>query len=529
MAHQAVQEPQVAGRADITGKDHLVGNILTCWAAQVVTMIGGFVLPRMTDHYVGQTALGVWDFSWSLVAYFGLVQVGIVSSVNRYVAAARVAGNGADLNRAVSSVMCVLVVMALVVLALAVGTAEALPTMFGGKLGNYTADAQWLVLLFGASLAVQVTFSAYGGVLTGCYRQGIYNGICAAGQVVLVGGLVSVLVVGGGLIEMAVVNLAVEGVRSLMMAVAAHRVCPELRIGVRQARWSTARGMMAFGAKYFAFTFSALLQGQTAVILIAGFLGPAVVAIYSRPMGLIHSVVSLMQRSADVLTPTASAMQALGQKQELRQLLTKSTRYGAFVAVPIVMVLAVLGNDIMHIWMGPRYERGAVLVILAVGYLGSLVHRPSFNILTGLNAHGRAAAITLVSAIASAGLMTLALGLLHTNLEGVALGLVLPLALTGGICVPLHACRRLNMSFGKHMVDAMKGPVLCSLPYGMCLAAVRILLGDQPYLALGAAAVATVVVLGPLYWRYALPPSLRGEVIRIFVRFLRIPHIGNHA
>ena len=70
----------------LTGRDRLASNVISSWAAHFVFIIAGFIMPRMIDGRLGHELLGVRDFAWSLVSYFGLVQAGIGSSVNRCVA-----------------------------------------------------------------------------------------------------------------------------------------------------------------------------------------------------------------------------------------------------------------------------------------------------------------------------------------------------------------------------------------------------------------------------------------------------------
>ena len=76
----------IEAEADLSGRNRLFRNVLSSWAGHLVFIISGFIMPRMIDTHAGQSGLGVWDFGWSLVSYFGFVQAGICSSVNRYMA-----------------------------------------------------------------------------------------------------------------------------------------------------------------------------------------------------------------------------------------------------------------------------------------------------------------------------------------------------------------------------------------------------------------------------------------------------------
>jgi hypothetical protein len=60
-------------KADPHGQRRMPINILTSWGALLIQTVSGFIIPRLVDNDIGQSGLGVWDFCWTLVAYFGLV------------------------------------------------------------------------------------------------------------------------------------------------------------------------------------------------------------------------------------------------------------------------------------------------------------------------------------------------------------------------------------------------------------------------------------------------------------------------
>lgn len=92
---------------NLSGRRALARNVMYSWSGHAVFVLAGFIIPRVIDRKIGQTALGIWDFGWSIVNYFWLAQAGIGSSVNRHVAKYRAKGESEALNCVVSSVMCV--------------------------------------------------------------------------------------------------------------------------------------------------------------------------------------------------------------------------------------------------------------------------------------------------------------------------------------------------------------------------------------------------------------------------------------
>ena len=267
--------------SDLTGRDRLTRNVLASWAGHFVFIVAGFIMPRTIDRQIGQDALGIWDFAWSLVAYFGLVQGGIGSSVNRYVAKYRAIGDIDNVNRVVSSVTCILIIAALIVLALTFLFTLTLPEIWGVRLADRVTEAQWVVFLLGTSLAVRMIFSAFNGVITGCHRWDWYNGINAGWYAITVGAMIASLLLGAGLRGLALVYLCGAVLTCLSYVLAAVRFCHGLRVRFKFAHWSTAKQMLTFGGKTILPTIANLLLNQTISILVISFLGPASLALYS--------------------------------------------------------------------------------------------------------------------------------------------------------------------------------------------------------------------------------------------------------
>ncbi len=516
-------EPAVEPAAeDLTGRARMTRNVLSSWGWNFVFIVAGFVMPRVIDTHLKQAGLGVWDFAWSLVAYSRLVVFGVGSSVGRYVAKYRAASDMDGVNRAVSSVTCLFLLLGAIWLGVTVALSLSVPALLSRRLAAFTGEAKLVVLLIGAGLAVRIAFLSWPGVLQGCHRWGLHNAIeggCYAATVV---GMIVVLLLGGGLVSLAWVTLAGDVLDRAVGCVAAHWVCPGLRIRPSQARWGQARGMLGFGGKTFVLGIAELLLDQTVALLVVFFLGPKALAVFTRPKSLMRQSVTLVRKLSNVLTPTTSSLQAMGLHQDIQKLLIRSTRYGAYIALPICLTLMVLGGPVLHVWMGPAYEKGwIVLAILTVGNLMVMIERPARNILAGLNAHGRPGFVYLGAAILAAPMAYLALGPLQWGLTGAAVAVTAALLIANGMYLPSYACRLLNLPLRKYVVKSMRGPVLCTLPYGLCLAAIRLISPSRPVFSLLSAAAAGLIVLVPLYWQYALPESFKRGLIEAMLARLR--------
>lgn len=508
--------PDIRGRQrtdDVTGRDRLVSNVLFSWGTYAVFILAGFLLPRMIDQRLGQDLLGIWDFAWSLVTYFGLVEAGIGSSVNRYIAQYRAAGNTHAMNGIVSSACCILGVAGILVLASTIALSLLLPRLFDSRLGTHGPEAQWIVLLLGVSIGVQISLGAFGGVLTGCHRWALHNINTSGWYAVTLAGMIVTLLLGGGLRALATMCLMGEILTGAGRLLLAHRVCEDLRVRPSFVQWDKIRELLTFGGKTLIPGVSNLLLNQTTSVLIVAYLGPAVLALYTRPRSLMNHLGALVQKMAMTLTPTTSSLQSTGDLVGIQTLFVKAIGYSFYLALPAVSVMTVFGGPILQLWMGSRYASSLVPAILAVGYLASMAQMPLYTILAGMNAHGRAGVAQFVASIGSAILMIVGLGYLTWGLVGVAVASTLPLTIVNVVYLPAFACRKLGMSVTRYTLEALAKPIFCSLPFLFCLIAARILFARQPIAAFFLGVVTGTAVLLPIYWRFAISESLKSAVI----------------
>ena len=493
----------------MTGGERLVSNVLFSWAAHLVFIISGFILPRMIDRRLGQEELGVWDFAWSMISYFGLVQVGIGSSINRYIAKYRVTEDISAINRTVSSAFCLLGCAGMLTFVITAALSLMLPRLFGARLGENVLIAQWVVFFLGGSIAIQMAFAVFAGVLTGFHRWGLHNFAKSGWYVVMIAGMIIALVMGLGLPSLSIINFIGIALTQATEALLAYKICKDLRVRISLVDRKTIVKLFAFGGKSLIPSVSNLLLNQTTSILIVAYLGPAVLALYSRPRSLIHHLNTLVNKMAFVLTPTASSLQSTGNKEGIEGLLIKSARYSLYMVLPMVLVLTVFGDAIMQFWMGPRYANGLVLAILAVGHLADIVQTPVRMILMGLNAHGRAGMAQFVASVCSVALNILALHYLKWNIAAVAIAVTLPLTIANFLYLPILTRRRVGLPIRKYFLSVMVGPVVHVLPFAICLVIARIVFNTEPLIGFLLGGLVGSTVLSILYWRYVVPNRIK--------------------
>lgn len=501
------QNQQSVGSEKRGRRSGLLRSALWSWGGHLVFIVAGFVLPRAIDHTAGRELLGIWDFAWAIVGYFALIECGVSSSVNRYVAKHLAENDTAGLNRVVSSVLCIQMLVGLVILLVTLVTTWSLPMIWKDRVGAWVTDAQWLVFFLGLSMAVGFGFGAFAGVLTGCHRWDLYNGITAfwyaITQVAMLGSLFWT-----GSVRLLGCIYALGGVLiTVSNLIAARRVCPGLEVRLRYADWPTMTTLIGFGGKTFMNGLARAFLYQTSNIFMATYLGPAALAIYSRPMALIQHLRGFTSKFANVLTPIASELQAAADHVSLQQLAVKVARFGVAIALPPVVFLSVLGGPVLGFWMGPDYRNDGLPLILALGHLGAIANLPLQTILTGLNYHGRPAIVAVGSAVVCAGLCWAVLAHFGGGASAVAVCVALTVTLSDGAYVTSWVCRKLDMRPLTFLRQVWVQPILCVIPFGLWLGAARAVCA--PTIALLVGGIGGGILLCATYWRWILPAGLR--------------------
>src|SRR5258706_620884 len=66
-------------------KGQIIKNISSSWFSLGINIVTGIFLSPFILHHLGDTAFGVWVLIFSVTGYYGLFDLGIRSSVVRYV------------------------------------------------------------------------------------------------------------------------------------------------------------------------------------------------------------------------------------------------------------------------------------------------------------------------------------------------------------------------------------------------------------------------------------------------------------
>jgi O-antigen/teichoic acid export membrane protein len=275
------------------------------------------------------------------------------------------------------------------------------------------------------------------------------------------------------------------------------------------------REIFGFGSKTTVDALSKLLQHQVGVLVVLSVMGPAGLALYSRPRALIAITTRFVMGFARVLVPTASAFHDEQAPKALGELLIRSTRYGLFLALPPALGMLILGRAILRVWMGDwSYADTNVLPILVIGFLPLFAQQPTYHILMGLASHGIAGMASLIGSIVGAVMSILFVSVFGWGLDGAALATAIPVFLVNLWVLPYAGCRAAQLPLLRYLRETLPTPLLSVVPFAIVLLAARGWLPDDAKAQLLAGLLAGAPCLAVVYWFTAVPAHLKQRIVR---------------
>jgi O-antigen/teichoic acid export membrane protein len=182
--------------------------------------------------------------------------------------------------------------------------------------------------------------------------------------------------------------LAVDAVVSVAGGVLAFGLCrktfPELSVSLALADRGLLREMLPYSWKVFLISISGVIILQTDSLIIGALASASAVAIYNAAFRLFVFAREIAGAALQAVVPLASRAHAAGDRGKLIEVSLRFTKYSNMVACCIAVPLLAFAPQIIHVWLGPKFQ-GAVapLQLLMLALLVSNNHAVFLGVLIG--------------------------------------------------------------------------------------------------------------------------------------------------
>ncbi|MGA7729835.1 MAG: oligosaccharide flippase family protein [Chloroflexia bacterium] len=479
-------------------RSRILSNAIANYAGQVTIVLVTFVLTPALLAHLGDAMYGVLLLVSAVQGLGGLFDFGITTSVVKYVAEHHARDEIDEINRVVSTSFFLHLVVGL--MALLVVSCVAL---FGIPLFNLQpaeeAVAQPALILAGVSLMISLPLGAVASVLQGLRHYEITNVVAVVQALSTAGVTLFVLQLGGGPVELMIVNTVSLALAYCVRVWFALRLLPGLRLSPGYATRATLKRIGGYSVWLFMLDMARRIFYNADAVLIAAFLPVSKVTAYNLGFKPASALTYFSSPFVSVLLPAASALEALKDQERLRHLFVTATRIAVVVTMPVFLWLILFGRQVLEVWVGPGHEDALpVLYIFCAVFLVSIAQNPGGTVLRGIG-QVRILALVVMSEYAANIILSLLL-LPRVGVIGAAIGTLIPAILVDLLLIPLLACRALSMTYVRFVIGAFAGPLVAAGPAALLFWLLSRWLETSSLLSLIASGVLSVALFGVCYF-----------------------------
>lgn len=447
-------------------------NVSTRYLAIAVELVIGLIMLPFNLRHLGQEAYGLWMLVGSVTIHFSVLDMGYGSAIVKFVAQYRAHKDARALNEIASTMFFLFAAIGVAAYLVVVGLAFNLDHVF-----KITAEqahtARWILLIIGLNVACNFPFSVYGGVIDGFQRYDRNNVVAIGSAAMVAVANATVLKAGYGLLPLVAATTTVRILTYFVYRMNAFRVYPPLRISAAYVRRSRLREITGFSVYSSIIDWANKLNYELDEVVIGAFLGSAPVAIWAVADRIISGTQRLTNQVNGVLFPFIVDSDTTNQNARLTRLLLEGTRLSLATVVPIAMSLIILADPLVRAWVGPTMMNSAPIIqILAIVVAMRVGNATGTTLLKGA---GRVRYLAVANI--ATGLVNLAMSALLVRsfgLIGVAIGTLVPVAISTMFVLFPAACRRVDVSVWRAIRFSVWPAIWPALVAGLGLQGLRL-------------------------------------------------------
>ena len=415
-------------------KKEAIRSVISNWIGTFFRYVLTFVATPIIVHSLGNNKYGIWSLVISLTGYYGIIDFGIRSTVEKYFSQFAAEGDESRCNALINTVTLVYIIIAVLVFISTALLAFNFDVIF--KIDdNYKRETFLVVIIIGGNLALRFCFTAFSAIVAALRRFDIQNAVHVTLVICRVLTIIGILKLGYGLIAMAVVVVCFDMIESIVYLTVAFKLYDGLRISVKHIRFSMIKEIYSFAGGSFLIHCSRIIAERTDQILIVLLFGTELVVYYAIAESLVNYVRKVPKGVINTLLPFASYLDATGGEKNLKVLFYFLPKYVFSFSLFILFLFFEYGRNIIDLWMGDGFGDSYLLLIILM--TADSIVRTTNVIGRTLAGMGRNREYVIVSVVEM--LLNIVLGVIlanHWGIVGIALGKLISVSFTRCLVLP---------------------------------------------------------------------------------------------
>jgi O-antigen/teichoic acid export membrane protein len=454
-------------------KIEIFKNVGSSWFSLGFNILVGIFLSPFILHRLGDAAFGLWVLVFAITGYYGLFDLGIRSSIVRYVAKYSANNEHDELNQLVNTALFSYSGIGAVAMLLTFLASVYVDSIFKVP-ASFHSTARLLLLMVGTAVSLGFPLGVSGGILEGLQRFYVLNftNVCST----LLRALLIVIALrhGYGLLMVALITVTLPLLGNLVNAGVVLSILP-LHFHPKYLNRESLHRIASYSGPTFMIIIASRLRFKTDAMVIGTFVSSAAITYFAIGSRLVDYMGEVVSSLAQIFIPMSSRSDAIGDSAQLKKIFIAGNRACALLVFPITASLIILGKSVIEVWVGARYIATSypVLLILVIPTATMLAQSACGRVLFGMAKHK-----TLALAILLEGTTNLILSIVLVKRFGIlgdAAGTAIPLLCTTLFFLPRHTCRILGVRVWTYVREAFLLPLMLSVP----LVAVLLLARDR--------------------------------------------------
>lgn len=486
-------------------------NVLSMWGQRIGgTLVTLLITPIITNHF-GLELVGVWLLVSQYAQHLMLLELGLNTSLTRFLARHRGSGDLLGASRYLSASIFSLLAMGALIVLLVPLLAEGFNAAFDLPPGT-ESQAYWLVLLASITVGLSLPLRAGIGMLSSVHR---FDRLASWETVALAARLALVLVFfhwfDPDLLMLGLITFVPTLLANLMVFRDGRRRNRDLTIGYGLVSRQVLLDMFSISGASIVITFSAVAVRQSSPMLAGYALGADQVALLAFPILIVSAAMPFIGVANRLIAPVASQMAARQEQEALYGVYLVAARYVLSASLLILLGFHHLGYPLLELWIGgPKVPDSALhqmADILVIVFAGFALATPGFvtrSVLVAVGEHWRAAWTEISGALIGLGVgLWLMLGT-PLGVIGMAVGIALAFVIRGPLLLAVHGAGYFRVPYLRLMAGSFGRPLLVGAAASLSAMGIDALLPDDTGrwsagILIFAAAVAAWVV-GFMWW-----------------------------
>lgn len=418
-------------------------NAISNWTSLVLHVAIGFFLTPFIIRTLGKSGYGIWTLVTSLVGYYGLLNLGVGTAINRYIARYTAQQDDEALNHIASTALVMFCFTGLLAAIFSFVFAESIAKFFEVKPENIE-DFKRLVRLIGLTTGISFPSHVFGAIVNSREHFTATN-IVSIVQILLRTALtVALLQNGFGLTGLGISDLLTTTFGLAVYFVIFKIYASDIRITLAYANRRTLKKLIIYGGITTVIIVADIVRINFDSIVIGKFVNLDAIGVYGVAALIIRYIVNAITSGMRVLIPRFSYLDGAGQTDQLKKLFLRSLNICAFLAFGAGMLSLIFGGRFIVLWVGREFIPAIpVLLILSIAYAFALCQNPAIGLMYALKKHYIFAAATIVEATANL-ILSIILAPKY-GINGVALGTAIPMIIVKVFIQPLYVARIIKL------------------------------------------------------------------------------------